>query len=333
MSTPPFSHDVFTGDHGLQPPVASVLPASVTMNHILVRPTDDIHTFLLKDLAVERLNRIHSYLWLAGLPTPSKPLNFQVATRELIIDERINMHMVWDSSNRLHLKPIPRYLLDAEFWQSHLICTCSSCAVEQNKQSKPCTRELYRYSMGFLRSYIALIQFESDIAIAHNYHLLPKDITWSKWLTFVEQLLRNGISDPAKFNSRYLFGELRLSRLNQICIIRYGSILRGYQFTYQTYGESFRAYLTPLTAAIVYVALVLTAMQVGLATNRLSASSSFQNSSYGFTVFSILAPLIGVVLVGLFGVFQFGAALFKSWRFKQDQFRLFDSSMSERQLP
>ncbi|KAJ5112922.1 hypothetical protein N7456_001456 [Penicillium angulare] len=326
-STPPFSRDVFTRDHELQPSVASLLPASATIQHVLVRPTDDIHRYLLKDLAVERLNKIHAYLWLAGLPMPPKPLNFHVATRELILDERINMHMVWGSSNRLHLKPIPRYLIDADFWQSHIICSCSSCGIDQNKETKTCTRELYKYSMGFLRSYIGLIQFESDIAIAHSHHLLPKEITWSKWLTFVEQLLKNGISDPANFNSRYLFGELRLSRLNQICVFRYGQILRGYQFTYQTYGELFRAHVTPLTAAIVYIALVLTAMQVGLATKRLSTSLSFQNSSYGFTVFSILAPLIGLVLVGMFGVFQFSAALIKSWRFQQDQFKLFKTPM------
>ena len=32
------------------------------------------------------------------------------------------------------------------------------------------------------------------------------------------------------------FGELRLSRLNKIFAFRYGNVLRGYQFPYQTYS-------------------------------------------------------------------------------------------------
>lgn len=59
----------------------------------------------------------------------------------------------------------------------------------------------------------------------------------------------------------------------------------------------FKANLAPIAGTIVYIGLVLTAMQVGLATYRLSNDDAFQNVSYGFTVFSILAPIILVFLV------------------------------------
>lgn len=329
----PFSIETFTSKHALDP-TAALLPASIrTADQILVSSTDEIINFLKKDLYVDKLNKIDLYLWLAGRPMPPKPLNYQLATsREILVDERIDMHLVWESTGRLHLKPIPRYLLDAQFWQKHLICEGSCCvAGQRERDAKTCTLQLYKCALGFLSSYVALIQFESDLSIAHTYRLLPHDITWDQWLRLVQQLLKNGPANPQNINLRYLYGELRLSQLNKIYAFRYGRVLRGYQFTYQTYGELIRDYLTPLTAATIYVALVLTAMQVGLATNGLSDSLSFQNASYGFTVFAILGPLIAVVIVGIIGVFQFMNNLLGTRRFKVKQLAMYEQLMSRRQ--
>ncbi|GKZ98544.1 hypothetical protein AnigIFM59636_003534 [Aspergillus niger] len=292
------------------------------------RPTADISRFLRKDVSVERLNIIDKYLWLAGQPMPPRPLNYQAATsRDIIPDERIDMHLVWEHSRRIHLKPIPRYLLNHQFWESHLVCEepCP-CVPNQffcqtNRGDEVCQRKkLYECGLGFLFSYIALIERECDFAIAQEHHLLPENVTWETWVKLVEQLLENGAANPRNINARYLFGELRLSRLNKIYAIRFGNVLRGYQFPYQTYGELFRDYLTPLTATTIYVALVLTAMQVGLATKRLSDNLTFQRASYGFTVFSILGPLIAILLVGFIGLFQFINNLLDTLRFKRERF-------------
>lgn len=61
--------------------------------------------------------------------------------------------------------------------------------------------------------------------------------------------------------------------------------------------------MAPIGAATVYIAVVLTAMQVGLATPQLANNSVFQQASYGFTVFSIIAPAgltVAVIIVILF---------------------------------
>lgn len=181
-------------------------------------------------------------------------------------------------------------------------------------------KHLYECGLGFLYSYIALIERESDFGIAQDQHLLPNDVTWEMWVKLVKELLENGATNPKNINARYLFGELRLSRINKIYMFRYGSILRGYHFTYQTYTELFYDYLTPLTATIVYVALVLTAMQVGLATNCLSDNLAFRRASYGFTVFSILGPLVAILLVGFIGLFYFIRDLVVTLRFKRERF-------------
>ncbi|KAJ5458451.1 hypothetical protein N7475_009839 [Penicillium sp. IBT 31633x] len=333
----PFDKDAFIPD-SLLLPEATLLPASArTTDHRLTSPIEEIHTFLKKDLLVNKLNKIDRYLWLAGQLTPPKPLNYQIAiSREITVDERIDMHMVWEPSQRIHLKPLPRYLLDFRFWDSHLVCKepcCASVSDDTTQERKHCTMELYKCALGFLSSYMALIQFESDFFIAQSYHLIPNNITWEIWLKLNQELLANDAINPANINSRYWFGELRLSRLNKIYAIRYAGVFRGYQFTYQTYGELFYDYLTPLTAATIYVALVLTAMQVGLATNRLGISSPFQDASYGFTVFAILGPLIGVLLVGIIGGLAFAKSLLGSWKFNRQQFALNEQSILRQHLP
>ncbi|CAG8423467.1 unnamed protein product [Penicillium salamii] len=334
MSHLPFNSQAF--EHSI-PNNIRLLPASVrTSDQTLANPSKDIQKFLKKDLSVGKLNKIDRYLWLAGAPTPPKPLNYQIATSRLIsVDERIDMHMVWEEPRQLHLKPVPRYLLDHQFWETHLICKKSCCISCNDTTSTPgaCHKELKKCALGFLCSYMALIQFESDYTIARQYRLLPDNITWEMWLNLVHQLLDNDVCNPAKINSRYLFGELRLSRLNTIYAIRHGSVLSGYQYTYQNYTELFHDYLAPLTVATVYVALVLTAMQVGLATTVLGGSVSFQNVSYGFTLFAIFGPLVGILLVGLMGGFAFTKNIVNTWGVKRQKLALYEQRAIQNQIP
>lgn len=332
MSHLPFDAKTFEAS---LPGLARLLPASARTDHTLVSPSEDVHRFLMKDLNVGKLNNIDQYLWLAGSPTPPKPLNYQVATsRMILVDERIDMHMVWEHTRHIHLKPLPKYLLDASFWEEHLNCQGSCCKQPDNtSMSKACSKELEKCALGFLYSYISLIQFESDYTIARQYRLIPENITWDMWLQLVHQIFKNNACKPININPRYLYGELRLSRLNTICAIRHGSVLSGYQYTYQTYAELFYDNITPLTAATIYVALVLTAMQVGLATTRLGNSVSFQNASYGFTVFAILGPLIGIILVGIVGMIAFTKNMVATWKFKRQKFASYEQDEVQNQLP
>ncbi|KAF9774896.1 hypothetical protein IL306_007058 [Fusarium sp. DS 682] len=259
-------------------PFAPLLPASYRINNNQGKPyiVSASSAHAKNDLTVERLNAIHRWLWLAGRPMPPRPLSYQLASsRELILNEKADMHLVWAIPRRIFLKPIPRYLLDYHFWQHNI-------AHEE---------DFYRCAFGFLLSYVALIQYESDFIIAKEKHLIPEDLTWASWIEFVKQLLNT--RDDNRVNIRYSYGELRLSRLNKILWMH--GYLRGYNFAYQTYGEMFSANIAPIAAATVFIALV-TAMQVGLATPQLGENYAFQRVSYGFTIFSIVAP-VGFVLV------------------------------------
>ncbi|KAL3465244.1 hypothetical protein BJX64DRAFT_275341 [Aspergillus heterothallicus] len=314
---PPFRQDTFTSvqNYSQYNRVKALLPASYRDNNeILIYPDTDLTNVLQRELNVDRLNQVQKYLWLAGRPMPPRPLHYQVSiSRDIVIDERMDLHLVWEMPGRIYLKPIPRYLLDYEFWK-HL-CRSVNMSMKSRDESEERQVELHKLGVGFLFSYAALIQYESDFQLACEHHLLPPDITWLEWVEFIHELLTK--INYEEINPRYLFGELRLSRLNKIYALRLGYVLRGYKFSYHTYGQLFSDYLAPITAATIYVALVLTAMQVGLATDSLNGNQAFQNVSKGFTVFAILAPIVLLALVFVLGLLHFVSNLFKTLSFKR----------------
>lgn len=75
------------------------------------------------------------------------------------------------------------------------------------------------------------------------------------------------------------------------------------------YGAFFHDHFAWLASATVYIAVVLTAMQVKLATEALSHNRAFQSASYGFTVFSILGLLVAALVIML----RFCSGSFYNW--------------------
>ena len=88
----------------------------------------------------------------------------------------------------MFLKPIPRYLLDSQFWQENLLED----------------EDLYENALGFLLSYAALVQCESDLYIAKDTHLIPDGLQWENWVDIMKKVLAH---EKPRFNKRYIFGE------------------------------------------------------------------------------------------------------------------------------
>lgn len=157
-------------------------------------------------------------------------------------------------------------------------------------------------ALGFLLSYVALIAYESDFAIAKDRHLIPAEITWPRWRHFVREMLACG-SAVQLYKSvapRFVYGELRLNRLNLIFFALEGPLSSGFVPTWNTFGSFFRDNSAWVITVTAYVILVLSAMEVGLSTDKLDNSEAFQAASYGFTVFSLFVPIFTVgVLVFL----------------------------------
>ncbi|KAF9882374.1 hypothetical protein CkaCkLH20_00410 [Colletotrichum karsti] len=273
---------------------SDLLPATTrAQNDDITVPQAENVDFLDRELLVRRLNDVQDLLWLCGRPMPPRPLHYQVLTsRDIHVTENPELHLVW-AKNRIFVKPIPRWLLDPDFWAAHLLVTTTANVCHDGNRHQPDPRkDLAPCALGFLFTYTALIAYESDFRIAVEKGLVPHQVSWDRWRALSAQIVQNHCY--ASVNPRYWYGELRLSRLNKIYRFRLGHLLRGYSkvASYAVYEDLLRDNFGTLAAALGYVVIVLTAMQVGLGTDRLMGDESFQNASYGFTVFSILAPLI-----------------------------------------
>ncbi|KAI2831743.1 hypothetical protein CBS147321_6321 [Aspergillus niger] len=308
FQVPPFSVRLLEQTTTLHDPdqLLSFLPASYRDGRgDLIAAAHNIAACVEKELDLARLATVHHWLWIAGLPLPPRALHHQLLLgREIFITEQMDMHLVW-TSGRMFLKPIPLFLLEPNFWTEYLSCQ-PECGCSANTLTECKRRGLYRRALGFLFSYTALLSHESDFRIAQDRHLLRPEITWSAWRIFVEQLDTKYIYP--RIDRRFLHGELRLSRLNKIYAL-YQTPLRGYMARWDRYGAFFHDYFSWLASVTVYIAIVLTAMQVGLATDALAHSPTFQSASYGFTVFSILGPLVASALI----ILQFCGAFIYNW--------------------
>ncbi|KAH7190488.1 hypothetical protein DER44DRAFT_844768 [Fusarium oxysporum] len=285
-----------------------LLPASYrTESDDLTTPSRQFRACIRVELNVHRLNNIGGWLWIAGRLTPPRPLHHQLLlSREIFITEQMDMHLVW-TTGRIFIKPIPRFLLEPCFWIQYLCCgpecDCSKGEPHSQGSVQECEcRRLCKCALGFLFSYAALIRHESDFFTAQDNHLLPEEVEWPGWISFVEQLNTEHIYPD--IDPRFYYGELRLSRLNKIYRLSQTPLL-GYMAHWNQYATFFQDNFAWLAGTTVYIALVLTAMQVGLATDSLKNNDAFQSASYGFTVFSILGPLICAGLIVLTFCFIF----------------------------
>lgn len=248
-----------------------------------------LHTYLAYNLNVDALMEIHKHLWIAGLPKGPKALHAQILVdRRISITERADLHLLWQGK-KVFLKPLPDYLTCHAVWER---CLCKDQA-------------MYADAAGFLASYLWLIQNPSDLKIAHEHGLVSQQINWTAWSAFSQKVASElNLHTFENINPRYMYGELRLNRVNNICrfcsrTTTFTRFLRGYQHPYHDYSTFVERNFAWFLTVVVYVGLVLTAMQVGLGTEQLQNNAAFKRASYGFTIFAILAPLIVICLGGL----------------------------------
>ncbi|KAK0736783.1 hypothetical protein B0T21DRAFT_367483 [Apiosordaria backusii] len=274
-----------------------------------------------EELNPTRLHSVINYLWLVGRPVPPRPLHYQIMLgREIVISEPIDMHLVW-GYGKIYIKPIPRYLLNPRFWSEVLVCRCRPSSTVSGKAGEEtraevqsqgaggegkCTCHAQRArqcALGLLLQYAALIVHESDFVIALEKKLIPW-MEWPRWRRLVEELVQSTDNDTSLMYSnvaeRYIYGELRLNRLNLISFIKGGLLRGGHLAMWNSYGSLYRDNSNAIIGGTVYILLLLSAMQVGLSTTKLAEDTVFQEVSYGFTIFSIMVPLVAIGVSALF---------------------------------
>ncbi|KAF5581271.1 hypothetical protein FPCIR_10264 [Fusarium pseudocircinatum] len=303
----PFTTDLFSSGNNQQDDVLSSLPASFhhyaeygnTKLRTLGVPAHDVQRFLESELCLGDLEGLLNYLWFAGAKRLVHRLHLQLAMgRHIAVADKMDLHLLWQNNGRVFIKPLPKFLLHSTFWKEHLRCDVTDCACNASSSDmatiRGCKRNLQRVALGFLYSYVCLISSEVDFSIANECRLLPRDendatIKWREWKQFAAEFLESHKDE--NIHPRFLRAELRLSRINTISRLISIPSFNPYYREWRNYEDFFKDNLSWLAASTVFIALVLTAMQVGLATDRLQGNESFQRASYGFTVLSILGPL------------------------------------------
>ncbi|KAI1157267.1 hypothetical protein F5B18DRAFT_671111 [Nemania serpens] len=176
-------------------------------------------------------------MWAIGGRRAAALLNYQIAFgREIVVWEDVNLFLVWNSSGKIFIKPLPRFLLDSDVWRDQLRIKGSPPTGNTGSTAQGSQQECLRScALGFSYTYVCLVTHESDFVIEKEKRLLPLptssrdlEIEWDDW----KHLVRDNV--------------------------------------------------TWLVTATVFIALVLTALQVGLATQELKENVSFSRFVWVF---------------------------------------------------
>lgn len=249
--------------------------------------------FVEKDLLTPSLNQMSPLLWFLATPNSAhvSALHAQlVRGRNIVITEDPELHLVW-ISNRVFVKPLPAYLLSHAFW-SYLVFTSKAEAAPEKDQCR--TKEILQAALGYVRTYMHLIQHESDLRIAQREGLVSGNLDLETWSAFIRDF--RAIEDW-QVPGRYHYGELRLTRLNF-----WAKPLLGrwyFRKVYWQYAEYFAKYFAPFLFIFGMWSLVLDSMQVGLQARP--SWNRFGDLSAWFSVVTLISVLVvGAFLVGGF---------------------------------
>ncbi|KAF4549768.1 Hypothetical protein D9617_20g028240 [Elsinoe fawcettii] len=297
-----------------KPDFLSLLPAATVINGHIVRPshsTDELLAFLSHELTTPKLDRVHEHLWLAGLTRPARPLHRQILLRrEITVTEDPNEHLVW-KENQIFIKPLPEYLLQDDFWHHAAFRNHKGKPLAESHphQTGDITDQVHRSACGLLLSYTWLVTHPSDLRVAHSAGLLPQTMTWTEWDAIKGDLLgrlthnsRCRHSGHMHVSRRYLFGELRLTRLNLLYAVlphvaTTRSFIYGYMSTSTWYQDYFRTHFAWIFLLFAYFTVILAAMQVGLSTVQLQGSATFQRVCVAVVVSAVVLIALTMLVV------------------------------------
>ncbi|KAH7184657.1 uncharacterized protein B0J16DRAFT_398029 [Fusarium flagelliforme] len=259
------------------------LPASIVIREQSMRPARNLPLFLQSDLEPWKIDQIYNYLWFARGPIlRARSLHrYSITRRQVVITESPSEHLISDYSV-IFIKPLPEYLLSYEFWDQHLSGD----------------KALHSAACGFLLSYTWLVAYRTDFNIARECSLLPESLTWNAWTLFTNSFLDHlEDSETQLISQRYLYGELRMSRINYIYklipSLWFGDKpTRGFMPTSMWNKSFLERNIARLLGLFVFLSLILSAMQVGLSTSQLQENVNFVNASYGFVVASLFVVLL-----------------------------------------
>lgn len=215
---------------------------------------------IAKELLTTDLNVLQPQLWLVATQKSSHiaALHDQIVRdRNIVITEKPGLHCVWNE-DRVFIKPMPRWLMSHAWWKF------VKRSAEGLGPPGNCDWEaIYRAALGFTRSYYYLVIHQSDFDLAQHHKLIPKEITFEDFQTFIDAF---GDIQDASVSLRYTFGDLRLSRLNWLAKSHLGRL--HYHKIHRQYHTYFSRFYGPLLFIFGIFTVVLDAMQVTIGSSN-----------------------------------------------------------------
>jgi hypothetical protein len=291
MQETPFSSD-YQLNNELDSPGPLTTPQELPLRlpgqpRICMTDTSKIQELLQKEFLLRDLEDISKHLWMMSKQDSKNisPLHRQkVKNREIIITEDPRLHLIW-YHDRIFIKPLPKYLLSHKFWQSHLSFK-SPLTAEQ--------KSLRRAVLGYLRTYVYLVRYESDfrIALGEDLQLIPKDISFLKFSDFIAQL--ESITDR-EVSERYAYGEIRLTRLNLYSKIFLGKF--NFHRVNAQYSDYFATFYGPILFIFAIFSVLLNSMQLEMAVQAVDTAGPWKGYWHVCRWFSIVCVGLVVCLV------------------------------------
>ncbi|EPE36989.1 hypothetical protein GLAREA_09152 [Glarea lozoyensis ATCC 20868] len=239
--------------------------------------------YVRKSHLVGELDALVPYLKFTTTPPISDihPLHEEATRgRTVILTEDPGLHLVWYYDKML-IKPIPPYLLEAAFWE----------------YIQEADLQVYKAVAGFMKTYYHLIQYESDFRSATRSDVVlisrePGDhpITYEEFVEFIAQFQQ---PDDKDVSPRFSYGVLRLGTLNHLTRLSMHGMSYRYFHLHPRWGDYLRSLVTPLITLFAIVSTVLSCMQVVLTAQGLDGVESWSS----FIVSSIRFSLATIVLV------------------------------------
>jgi hypothetical protein len=219
------------------------------------------------------------------------PLHHQKAhDRNILVDYHPGLHLVW-YYDLIFVKPMPAYFYSRAFW-------------EWIKDAEP---DVYRASLGFMRSFYHLIQYELDFDLAVDKKIIPKRPataagqeaqvpTYEDFCAFMAPF--RDVVD-AEVCERYSFGELRLTRIDKTVLFFKGKL--AYFHIYPQWGSFLTHILAPVITVFAVCSVVLNSMQVTLAGIQQQQQTPDGSASQWdpFVQVSMYFPVTVMILIAL----------------------------------
>lgn len=249
---------------------------------------DPLLEYLRDAHKTEQLDDLLPYMRYIFVQTPSykhiMPLHHQAAhARKVIVDESPGLHLVW-YYEIIFIKPVPAYFYSLAFWEF----------------IRHADDDTYRASLGFMRSYYWLIQYELDFEEACRLRLIPKKgngelPSYEEWCAFIDEFRK---VEDSQVNRRYHYGELRLSRINRTATLFKGKL--AYFHIYPQWGSFLAHILAPIITLFAVCSVVLNSMQVGLAAIQQNAQGPLPDGAWPkFVAAALWFPVVVMLIIAV----------------------------------